>query len=50
MQAIALRTSKKISGKECLLSQKFSVGKTVPKAKRVRFFVNGDRFCKGNTS
>ncbi|XP_050520083.1 serine/threonine-protein kinase GL21140 [Daktulosphaira vitifoliae] len=47
MQAVALRTPRTISGEECSPRQKSDVGKAARKAKRVRFLVNGDRFCKG---
>lgn len=47
MQTVALRTSRSISAEECTTRQKSDVGKAARKAKRVRFLVNGDRFCKG---
>lgn len=48
MQAVALRTSRSISNEECTPRQKSDVGRAARKAKRIRFLVNGDRFCKGN--
>lgn len=48
MQAVALRTTRAISTEECTTRQKSDVGKAARKAKRIRFLVNGDRFCKGN--
>lgn len=48
MQAVALRTARAISTEDCTTRQKSDVGKAARKAKRVRFLVNGDRFCKGN--
>jgi hypothetical protein len=48
MQAVVHRTSRAISSEECTPRQKSDVGKAARKAKRVRFLVNGDRFCKGN--
>ncbi|XP_050442455.1 serine/threonine-protein kinase GL21140 [Adelges cooleyi] len=47
MQAVAVRTPRSISAEECSPRQKSDVGKAARKAKRVRFLVNGDRFCKG---
>ncbi|XP_026809417.1 serine/threonine-protein kinase GE16371 [Rhopalosiphum maidis] len=47
MQAVALRTSRSISNEECTPRQKSDVGRAARKAKRIRFLVNGDRFCKG---
>lgn len=48
MQAVAMRTPRSISTEECTTRQKSDVGKAARKAKRIRFLVNGDRFCKGN--
>lgn len=48
MQAVALRTSRAMSNEDCSTRQKSDVSKASRKAKRVRFLVNGDRFCKGN--
>lgn len=48
MQAVALRTSRSISTEDCTPRQKSDVGRAARKAKRIRFLVNGDRFCKGN--
>lgn len=48
MQTVGLRTSRAISTEECTTRQKSDVSKAARKAKRIRFLVNGDRFCKGN--
>lgn len=48
MQVVAMRTQRSISTEECTTRQKSDVGKAARKAKRIRFLVNGDRFCKGN--
>lgn len=48
MQAVALRASRAISNEDCTTRQKSDVSRAARKAKRVRFLVNGDRFCKGN--
>lgn len=48
MQTVAHSTARSISTEECTPRQKSDVGKAARKAKRVRFLVNGDRFCKGN--
>lgn len=48
METVALRTSRTISTEDCSTRQKSDVGKAARKAKRIRFLVNGDRFCKGN--
>lgn len=48
MQAVAIRTSRSISNEDCTTRQKSDVTKAARKAKRIRFLVNGDRFCKGN--
>lgn len=48
METVAFRTSRAISTEDCTTRQKSDVGKAARKAKRIRFLVNGDRFCKGN--
>lgn len=48
METVALRTSRAISTEDCSTRQKSDVGRAARKAKRIRFLVNGDRFCKGN--
>jgi len=48
METVALRTSRSISTEDCSTRQKSDVGRAARKAKRIRFLVNGDRFCKGN--
>lgn len=49
MQAVALRSPRAISNEDCTTRQKSDVSRAAArKAKRVRFLVNGDRFCKGN--
>lgn len=35
------------ASEDCTPRQKSDVGRAARKAKRVRFLVNGDRFCKG---
>lgn len=47
METVALRTSRAISTEDCSTRQKSDAGRAARKAKRVRFLVNGDRFCKG---
>jgi len=47
MQAAVLKTSRSISTEDCTSRQKSDVGRAARKAKRIRFLVNGDRFCKG---
>jgi len=48
MQDMAFKTSRAITNEDSTTRTKSNDRRAARKAKRVRFFVNGDRYCKGD--